>query len=959
MAKKISHVDNSRTFRRVSRTASTSNLGFSKTGDATRKNNSMKKMAEARVVRVAPRVYSPLFEISNLMLPRDQKTLNAWSRHFYEVMPWIRNTINLHATYPISKFDIRCDDPKVEKFFSEMCEDINLYETLVAMSLEYWKLGECQKAGTLITMADGSVKPIEKVKRGDKVLTHTGQKKQVTDLTCRPLKENEKVYSIKFVGSNEPLVCTGNHPIFSEKFENIKCKVSGWAKNGQKCWPSSSCSSTQTKKGKVYPGCRKPVEWNLNFHKAESLAEGDIVVLPINRDVDKSLPKELTKNWCRLFGYFLGEGCYLKNEQEDYRGVAITNSDPTIIDEVTSLCRKMSLRYNIGTQKVENISIIHVNVTDRDLAIQFLYHGGEYSKDKKLSEKIMLLPIDYQKEILSAFINGDGSIDKTTGSLELSTNSRNLINQFILMLGRANIGATLTSGMVKYAGKKKYKVKNRNYKIKIKAFDTPYFADSILPEKVALLKSIKKRQNFGVFRSNYYLRSIQKITEVPYNDYVYNLEVEDDHSYVAQGVAVHNCFPYAELDENTGKWSTIIVHNPDYIDLRANVLAKEPVISLQPDDTLRRLVMSSRVEDLQLRKQLPDEVIYYIQRGENIPLDNFNVSHLKLMSSPYDIRGTSIIVSCFKDLMLYDKLREAKYAQADDLVNPITLVKLGDPNGVWRPTDDDISAFQTIMEEAQYDPDFKIITHGAVTIERIGAAGTVLEMNPDIDRIEKNVFTGLLVPFAVVTAEGPTYSTASVGLQVLQDRYIRFRNLIERWVKKKLFEPISKINKFYKIEGGEKKLIVPDVVWEKMDLRNTSDYISTIVGLLGEHVSTQTLFRILDIDYKEEVKHFRAETVSKVIREKEEEIMRRMSLEELRALDPDKPLVSPTEKPLAGEVPEEKPEEKKEEKPEIELPKAPPTPTPAPEKKPEEKPEEKPPAAPETPEVPPPPGAPG
>ena len=90
-----------------------------------------------------------------------------------------------------------------------------------------------------------------------------------------------------------------------------------------------------------------------------------------------------------------------------------------------------------------------------------------------------------------------------------------------------------------------------------------------------------------------------------------------------------------------------------------------------------RIQFSRSPSDLALRKYIPKHIINYVRRGQNIPLDAFNVSHLKLLSSPYDVRGTSVIVSVYKDLMLYDKLRESKFAQADGMVNPLTLVTLG------------------------------------------------------------------------------------------------------------------------------------------------------------------------------------------------------------------------------------------------------------------------------------------
>jgi hypothetical protein len=42
---------------------------------------------------------------------------------------------------------------------------------------------------------------------------------------------------------------------------------------------------------------------------------------------------------------------------------------------------------------------------------------------------------------------------------------------------------------------------------------------------------------------NYFLTPIRKIEHIGFEGKVYNLEVEDDHSYVANFLAVHNCMP--------------------------------------------------------------------------------------------------------------------------------------------------------------------------------------------------------------------------------------------------------------------------------------------------------------------------------------------------------------------------------------------------------------------------------
>lgn len=67
--------------------------------------------------------------------------------------------------------------------------------------------GGCFIPGTLITMAGGTKKPIEDVKVGDFVLTHTGEAKEVINLFERPFAD-------LLVKINDELTCTLNHEIY-------------------------------------------------------------------------------------------------------------------------------------------------------------------------------------------------------------------------------------------------------------------------------------------------------------------------------------------------------------------------------------------------------------------------------------------------------------------------------------------------------------------------------------------------------------------------------------------------------------------------------------------------------------------------------------------------------------------------------------------------------------------------
>lgn len=349
-------------------------------------------------------------------------------------------------------------------------------------------------------------------------------------------------------------------------------------------------------------------------------------------------------------------------------------------------------------------------------------------------------------------------------------------------------------------------------------------------------------------------------------------------------------FPYGEFDENTGKWSRFVIQNPDYINVRKSIFGGEPIISLRPDEAMRRLVMSDAPADVQIRKSLPDNMVYQIRAGHDISLDNFNITQLKMGSSPYDVRGTSIIVSIFKDLALWDKIRECKFAQADGLINPITIIKVGgSTDGDYRATHEDLESFRQIFEEAQYDKNASIITHAGVTVERIGASGQVLETSEDMNLIIKNIYTGLMIPPAVIDQEGSTYASASIGLEVLRQRYFNFRNLISKWLINKVFAPISEVQGFYEYVDGTKKLIVPEIEWNQMNLYDLDTYIGQITGLVGsKQASLKTLYHSLGLNYEDEKVNMRKEAIDLAIRQREEQAMATMTLDELRTLDPQK-----------------------------------------------------------------------
>ena len=115
--------------------------------------NIQRKMASGVGTNVKignPTFYHPLFQSTNMMLPRDRRERNEWCRHFYRTEPIVATSLDLHTEFPISDFSHICSDPSIKKFFDYMAfEQLDIINLLLNIGLEYWKIGDVFPFGQL------------------------------------------------------------------------------------------------------------------------------------------------------------------------------------------------------------------------------------------------------------------------------------------------------------------------------------------------------------------------------------------------------------------------------------------------------------------------------------------------------------------------------------------------------------------------------------------------------------------------------------------------------------------------------------------------------------------------------------------------------------------------------------------------------------------------------------------
>ena len=98
--------------------------------------------AVAQTSRVVEPFYQPFIQRTTIEIPKNYKTLNRFKRYFYHNEPLVGAACELHAEFPLSTFEVTHEDKMLRDEFQGLSEDLNLFEFLLDMLLEYWVIGE-------------------------------------------------------------------------------------------------------------------------------------------------------------------------------------------------------------------------------------------------------------------------------------------------------------------------------------------------------------------------------------------------------------------------------------------------------------------------------------------------------------------------------------------------------------------------------------------------------------------------------------------------------------------------------------------------------------------------------------------------------------------------------------------------------------------------------------------------
>lgn len=366
----------------------------------------------------------------------------------------------------------------------------------------------CFLAGAKVTMADGTQKCIEDVLVGDEVVTHRGRVRRVLETHKRPYRGN--VYTIRAEAHPE-INATEEHPFFATPLESVKRFQPGGAK-----WKWRDDAKVQG-------------DWT-----HANCLDDQLLLAPIDRT--ETSPEYLTRAFARLFGYYLAEGHIIWRDGAPYAIELTTHKDDAVHGEIAALCAEFGTRNAPWTFERKNTSEARgILVCDDRLAALCYTHGSALAKTKQLSPAAMQWNTAMQREMFGAYANGDGC--GRDGWLKISTASDALAAQWTRMLPRLGILASCNQ-LTHKAGSGFSATDTYEWVVHIGA----QWAHRLrgVCAKVVAHEVLAKKESRKIV-DEYVCTPIREIDARYMETDVYNLEVEEDESYLIEGLAVHNC----------------------------------------------------------------------------------------------------------------------------------------------------------------------------------------------------------------------------------------------------------------------------------------------------------------------------------------------------------------------------------------------------------------------------------
>jgi hypothetical protein len=309
-------------------------------------------------------------------------------------------------------------------------------------------------------------------------------------------------------------------------------------------------------------------------------------------------------------------------------------------------------------------------------------------------------------------------------------------------------------------------------------------------------------------------------------------------------------YPFHEWDPDDKVWNRIVMLDPDHVKAETVPFSNHAQITLIPPPQLKALIKMAETDPLkaELLDTIPEDLREYLAQEAEIPLDtdpetgSFVYRLLRKTDGSSD-SGQSIL-ECVMTVLIYrDKLRQAQSQIASRAMTPRRVVSA---EGLSMAQLDDL---RDQIDQSLAGPDYSIVTNFPVEWNEMGANDRLLNLADEYTETENQLFVGLGITKDILTGQS-TYSGSRISLEIINARYMLFREMMQQYVEDFLFRPVALANDFVGLDkDGNKVLLYPKLQFNRMVVRDTQDTFDALFNLYQKgSLPISVILDLLNID---------------------------------------------------------------------------------------------------------------